>query len=937
MSLRDMPIRRKLMTIILLTSGLVLLLTCAAFFAYELVTFRQTAVRELSTLGRIIAANSTAALAFQNPDDARETLAALQAEPNIVAATLYDDSGRLFAHYPDSLPADAAPMTPASDGYRFERSHAVGFQPVIERDNERLGTLYIKADMRAVYERLWRYGGIALSVLGISLLVAYLLSRKLQQQISSPILALAETAKAISDRRDYSVRATKVGQDELGSLTDAFNQMLTRIQEQNQALTESEGRVRAVVNSALSAVVATDAAGVVTDWNTRAEAMFGRSRAEAIGQQLETIILPPHDQDVYRRAVAASLRPDDGAVGGAVEMAAARRDGSVFPVELSVSPLRTGDVVTFCSFITDITERKQAERKVHAQLARLNLLSQITRAIGERQELRSITDVVIGSLEDNLPIDFGCVCLYDPARQMLTVIGLGVKGRPLAPALEMTEGMQIPVDRNGLARCCIHGELVYEPDVSEVQFPFPQRLAGQGLRSVIVAPLLLESHVFGALVATRREARSFTSTDCEFIRQLSEHVALAAHQAQIYTALQQAYDDLRQSQQAVLQQERLRAVGQMASGIAHDINNAISPIALYSQLLLEQEPNLSKEAREYLETIERAIDDVAATVARMREFSRQREPQVMLAPANLNDSAQQVLQLTRALWSDTPQQRGIVIETRTDLASNLPPVMCAENEIREALTNLVFNAVHAMPEGGMLTIRTNVTGSAPASVGTSAPRRVHVEVTDTGIGMDEETRRRCLEPFFTTKGERGTGLGLAMVYGMVQRHSADIEIESALGKGTTVRLSFLESSVVGGAGRRAGAPVVPSRLRILIVDDDPLLLKSLRDTLSVDGHVCVTANGGREGIDTFRAAQDSGQPFSVVITDLGMPYVDGRQVAGAVKLTSPSTPVLLLTGWGQRMASDGDIPSNVDRLLSKPPKLAELREALVHCCELASS
>jgi PAS domain S-box-containing protein len=938
MSLRDTPIRRKLMTIILLTSGLVLLLTCAAFLVYELVTFRQTAVRELSTLGRIVAANSTAALAFQNPDDAGETLAALQAEPQIVAATLYDGGGRLFAHYPDSLPADAAPGTPGPDGYRFERSHVVGFQPVTEGDNRRLGTLYIRADMSAVYERLWLYGGIALSVLGFSLFVAYLLSRKLQQQISGPILALAETAKAVSDRRDYSVRATKVGQDELGSLTDAFNQMLTRIQEQNQALTESEGRVRAVVNSALSAVVATDVGGLILDWNTRAEVMFGRTRAEAVGQRLEDVILPPHDRDIYRRAVAASMESDGGALGAApIEMAALRRDGSLFPVEWSVSPLRTSGVVTFCSFVTDITERKQAERKVHAQLARLNLLSRITRAIGERQELRSIADVVIGNLEDNLPIDFGSVCLYDPARQSLTVFGLGAKGRPLAPALEMTEGAQIPVDRNGLARCCIHGELVYEPDVSEVLFPFPQRLAAQGLRSVIVAPLLLESHVFGVLVAARREARSFTSPDCEFIRQLSEHVALAAHQAQIYTALQQAYDDLRQSQQAVLQQERLRAVGQMASGIAHDINNAISPVALYSQLLLEQEPNLSKDAREYLETIERAIDDVAATVARMREFSRQREPQVMLAPANLNHSAEQVLQLTRALWSDTSQQRGVMIETRTVLAPDLPPGMCAENEIREALTNLVFNAVHAMPEGGVLTIRTKATGGTPASTGASTPRQVHVEVTDTGIGMDEETRRRCLEPFFTTKGERGTGLGLAMVYGMVQRHSADIEIESALGKGTTVRLSFLESSVLGDAGRRAVAPAVPPRLRILIVDDDPLLLKSLRDTLSVDGHVCVTANGGREGIDAFRAARDGGQPFSVVITDLGMPYVDGRQVAGAVKLASPSTPVLLLTGWGQRMASDGDIPSNVDRLLSKPPKLIELREALVYCCDLASS
>jgi CheY-like chemotaxis protein len=273
-----------------------------------------------------------------------------------------------------------------------------------------------------------------------------------------------------------------------------------------------------------------------------------------------------------------------------------------------------------------------------------------------------------------------------------------------------------------------------------------------------------------------------------------------------------------------------------------------------------------------------------------------------------------------------------MIEVRTDLSLDLPPVMVAESEVREALTNLVFNAVDAMPEGGTLVLRTKV--AEDRSVAHAAPvRHVHLEVADSGHGMDEETRRRCLEPFYTTKGDRGTGLGLAMVYGMVQRHSAEIGIESVLGEGTTVRLSFLAPSVAAESGQAAPIPTAPFRLRILIVDDDPLLLKSLRDTLELDGHVCMTANGGQEGIDLFRKVQAGKYPFSVVVTDLGMPYVDGRQVAAAVKQLSPSTPVLLLTGWGQRMASEGDIPMYVDRLLSKPPKLSDLRNALASCCQ----
>ena len=152
--------------------------------------------------------------------------------------------------------------------------------------------------------------------------------------------------------------------------------------------------------------------------------------------------------------------------------------------------------------------------------------------------------------------------------------------------------------------------------------------------------------------------------DCEFLRQLSEHVALASHQTQLYGALQQAYDDLRQTQHTVMQQERLRALGQMASGIAHDINNAISPVSLYTESLLEREPNLSERARGYLTTIQRAMDDVAATVARMREFYRQREPQLALARIDVNRIVSQVIDLTKARWSDLPQQRGVVVDLR---------------------------------------------------------------------------------------------------------------------------------------------------------------------------------------------------------------------------------------------------------------------------------
>ena len=708
-------------------------------------------------------------------------------------------------------------------------------------------------------------------------------------------------------------------------LTDAFNQMLTQIQSQHQSIQDSEERVRAVLNSALSAVIVMEADGRVVDWNSRAEAMFGWKRDEAVGLELAAMIIPRRLRLAHRRGIERYLADGHGPIlNRAIELTALRRDGSEFPVEISVSPVKSGATVSFCGFITDITERQRAQEKIQAHLGRLDLLSRITRAIGDRQDLPSIFGVVIRSLEDSLPIDFGCVFLYDPIAQMLTVSGLGAASTALAQEMAIPVGMAVPVDQNGLARCVL-GTLVYEPDVSQLTSAFSQRLSNAGLRSLVIAPLLAESRVFGVLAAARREPGAFSSADCEFLRQLSEHVALASHQAHLHTALQQAYDDLRQSQKTVLQQERLRALGQMASGVAHDINNAISPIALYTESLLEREPNLSERARNYLTTIQRAIEDVAETVARMREFYRPREPQLALGRVDLNRVAGQVIDLTRARWRDVPQERGFVIELETDLAAGLPAIMGAESEIRDALTNLIFNAVDAMPEGGTLTVRTRAAQAGSEGANTL----VSLDVGDTGVGMDEETRRHCLEPFYTTKGERGTGLGLAMVYGMVQRHSAELDIESRPGSGTTVSITF--TAPVAADSSAARAPTLASevhRQRILVVDDDPIIIESLRDILEGDGHIVAAASGGRAGIDIFTAATQGKEPFGIVITDLGMPYLDGRQVAAAIKAVAPDTPVILLTGWGQRLLADNDIPPHVDRVLNKPPKLRELRQAL---------
>jgi signal transduction histidine kinase/ActR/RegA family two-component response regulator len=583
------------------------------------------------------------------------------------------------------------------------------------------------------------------------------------------------------------------------------------------------------------------------------------------------------------------------------------------------------------SLTAEVEERTRAEealretdRRLRLHLERLNLLHQVTRAIGERQDLASIFQVVIRSVEDELPADFCTLCLYDNTDHALTVVGVGNKSLDTAMALAMPEHARIEIDANGLSRC-ITGHLVYEPDLAQLDFPFPQRLLQGGLRSMVLAPLQVESAVFGVLVVARREPESFFSPECEFLRQLSEHVALAAHQAQLYGALQKAYDDLRQSQQSVVQQERLRVLGQMASGIAHDINNALTPASLYTETLLEDDQTLSPNSRELLGVVHRAIGDVTHTVSRMREFYRPQDAQMNLAPIALNDLVCQVVELTRARWRDMPMQRGVAVGVQLNLAPDLPPMLGVESEIREALINLLMNAVDAMPSGGTISFTTTV---QPETARHTA--RIRCEVTDTGAGMSEETRRRCLEPFFTTKGERGTGLGLAMVYGVLQRHGADLEIDSAVGRGTTMRLIFPATDPARTQqSSEDSEPARPARLPLLVIDDDPILLQTLRNILENDGHAVTVATGGAEGIAAFHAAMEAGRSIAAVITDLGMPNVDGRKVAAAIKAESPETPIVLLTGWGQRLIDDDDAPAHVDRVLSKPPKLRDLRQALL--------
>ena len=255
--------------------------------------------------------------------------------------------------------------------------------------------------------------------------------------------------------------------------------------------------------------------------------------------------------------------------------------------------------------------------------------------------------------------------------------------------------------------------------------------------------------------------------------------------------------------------------------------------------------------------------------------------------------------------------------------------MGVEAELRDALAQVIFNAADAMADGGRLMISTE---SVPAQDGGLA---VRICIADTGPGMNEEARRNSVDALMISNRERATDVGLSKAQDIARRHGGRLEVDSIPGRST--RVGVVLPATVAAAPPPVSEwdglpPVQPARpLRVLLIDDDPLLLRSVGEALTDAGHHVRAEPGGREGIDAFAAALGTPASFDVVITDLGMPHVDGRQVASAVKAASPATPVVMLTGWGRRMLEDRERPPGVDHLMSKPPRLAALEQVLVLC------
>jgi signal transduction histidine kinase/ActR/RegA family two-component response regulator len=570
-------------------------------------------------------------------------------------------------------------------------------------------------------------------------------------------------------------------------------------------------------------------------------------------------------------------------------------------------------------------ELSRAHERTKADLARatreLRELIGIGVRLAAERDIDALLDLILTTARDITWSDAGSLYLVD-------VDGDGA--RCLRSALVQSDSLPVPArehpiqidSRSAPGYAAMSGQVVNLPDAAEPPsaspFSIERTVDGETsyrTKSMLVVPMKTpKGEVLGVLQLINRRperGRRFASPDDvsrhavpfsarsqDLAMALAAQGAVALENSRLYAELRTTLATLEESQQRNIRTERLRALGEMAGGVAHDFNNVLAVVVGRAQLLQRQIE--TPELRRQLAIIEHVAQDGAQTVRRIQEFARMRRTRPR-QHVDVTEIIREVVEAARPRWSDQAQARAVTYAMRLDLRP-VPPVSGDPPELREAFLNLLFNALDAMPQGGALTFSTAVEGD-----------RVVCVVEDTGVGMSEAVRHRCFEPFFTTKAEHGTGLGLSIVYGIVTRHGGEIEVWSNPGEGSrfTIRLPF-------GAAVSAPLPDPPAprpgrSARILVVEDEASVREVLVDLLAGQGHDVVACEGGKAAL-----ARVDGPPFDLALVDLSMPGLSGWEVAKGLRAAQPRVPIALVTGWGDQIDFGEARARGVDYLIAKP-------------------
>jgi signal transduction histidine kinase len=536
------------------------------------------------------------------------------------------------------------------------------------------------------------------------------------------------------------------------------------------------------------------------------------------------------------------------------------------------------------------------------RLRQTELLVEVGRAVGSTLDPGEVARRATEEMVKALGADFGAAWRVTDGTRLTYLGGHRVPDELLTTCAAAAASLKDRLLREALDL----GAPLYATDSqADPRFAHPL-LRSVAHKSLLVFPMLLKGRVVGGFaVAWVWDHHRLVPDDLRLAEGIAHQAAMAIENSQLYGELREALHTLEDSQKQIVRTERLRALGEMAGGVAHDFNNLLAIIVGRAELLLVR--TKEEEVQKQLNLIVKVGVDAARTVKRIQEFTRMRKARPF-QPVNLTMLAEETVEMTRSRWKNEAEAKGVRYEIAVE-TTPVPAVAGDPSEIREALTNIVFNALDVMPEGGRVTLRTGVEAD-----------RVFCSVSDTGSGMTDEVKQRVFDPFFTTKGERGTGLGLSVVYGIVNRHGGDIEVQSRVGHGSvfTVRLPVSRDTAEAPVSRPA--VVCQRRGKILVIDDEPYVCGVLQDLLAGDGHQVITCEDGESGLTRFEA-----EPFDMVITDFGMPRMSGWDVARFVKLQQPQMPVAMVTGWSDRFDPAEIATRGVDYVVAKPFKLEDIR------------
>jgi signal transduction histidine kinase/DNA-binding response OmpR family regulator len=528
---------------------------------------------------------------------------------------------------------------------------------------------------------------------------------------------------------------------------------------------------------------------------------------------------------------------------------------------------------------------------------RLAVIHALSKILGSSLDIRGVYKAFIDEIKKVMDFDRVSIAMVEGDKLRYFIVDEDVD-------TELKDGDALPLKDSATWLVLQTKQTIIESDFDkEMKFPIDQIYYESGLRSAIRVPLFSKDEVFATFNLASRRPNVYGEREREILEQIAGPLTAAIENSRLFNRVKgheaelvKAYADLKKAQGFMVQSEKLRALGEMAGGVAHDFNNILAVVLGRTQLALEdvQDPKLKKD----LQIIEQTSLDAAKTVRRLQDFARVRVER-NFELLDLKEVIESALQMVESRRSKSKEREGVNIEIEAKL-SDVPPIEGDAAELREGLLNIIFNAMDAMPAGGKITIETK-----------HDKKWVTLSISDTGAGMTEEVKSKLFEPFFTTKKHKGTGLGLSVTYGIIKRHRGEISFKSKVGAGTTfyIKLPAGSGEVKKSAGEGTGGEITSAS--ILIVDDNPEVVGVLGLTLRHMGHKVVEANSGEAAINTFELGK-----FDMVITDLGMPDMSGHEVAKIVKEIKPGTPVLVISGWGGQL-NLADMPE-VDGVIAKP-------------------